>query len=222
MPLAARAEVTLGIGGSPAIATHADSAGTAPLAVRPAPIVDLDATFGDIALHGESVPYERTRSFGPTFDLSSAAFSTFGATLRAYERGHRLAFGVGYGGIIGATFGTEPPSTIANRASGIRLELLERVPLTARTTLELNLAGEPDMHGTTRTNLGIVGAKTLADAVTGSQCDASAVAVTRATRTLAFAYGLRYDATLVQFARSGKLVERESQLIPFLEVRSKL
>ncbi len=190
--------------------------------MRPAPIVDLDATFGNLALHGESVPYERTRSFGPTFDPSSAAFSTFGATVRAFERGHRLAFGIGYGGVKGATFGTEPPGTIASHASGVRLELLERVPLTSRATLELDLAGEPDMHGATRTSVGIVGAPTLVDAARGSQLDASAIAVVRATRTLRFAYGVRYDATTVQFARSGKLVERESQLLPFVQVRIQL
>ena len=219
LPLAARADVTFGIGGAPAIGTYGDVDGARALGGRPVPAADLDARFGMLELHGESVPYERTGYFGNPFDPSTAVLSTFGATLRAYEPGRRLAFGIGYGALLATTFRTEPASTLATEATGVRVELHDRVPLSARTRLELTFGGEPDLRGTTRATLGVVGAATLVDPIVGAHLEASAVDIVEATRRLGFAYGVRYDNATLRFARSDAFVERQARLLPFVQVR---
>lgn len=222
LPLAARADVTLGIGGAPAIGTYGDLDGTRALGGRPVPVADLDARFGSLELHGESVPYERTGYYGNPFDPSTAVLSTFGATLRAYEPGRRLAFGIGYGALLATTFRTEPASTLATEATGVRLELHDRIPVSERATLELTFGGEPDLRGTTRSTLGVVGAAALADPIAGAHLVASVVDVVAANRRLGFAYGVRYDNASLRFARSDALVERQARLLPFAQLRLRL
>ncbi len=216
---AARADVTLGLGGGPAIGTYGDIDGATTTGGRPVPVVDLDANFGSLELSTESLVYQRTRYYGNPFAPSMAALSSFDATLRAYEPGHRLAFGVGYAGVLATTFRTFPTGTLATQASGVRLELHERVPLTTRATLELTFGGEPDLHGTTRASLGVAGAPPVVDAIAGQQLEASAIDVVRANRTLSFAYGLRYTNTDLRFAKSTALVEHDARLVPFVQLR---
>lgn len=211
--------MTLGLGAGPAIGTYRDTDGATTAGARPVPVVDLDADFGALEFHGESLVYQRTRFYGNPFAPSTAALSSFDATLRAYEPGHRLAFGVGYGDVLAKTFRTSPSGTLATQASGVRLELHERIPLTTRTTLELTFGGEPDLHGITRASLGVVGAAPVVDAIAGQQLEASAIDVVRANRTLSFAYGIRYASTDLRFAKSSALVEQDARLVPFVQLR---
>jgi len=218
-PLAARADVTLGIGGAPGFGKYRDIDGSAAHGGRPAPIVDLDVRAGLLELHGESIPYQATPYYGDPFNPSTARLSTYAATLRAYDRGTRLAFGIGYGAILVTTYRNEPAGTLASEARGVRLELHHRTPISAHTTFELSLGSEPDLHGAIRTTLGIEGAAVLTDTIAGARFDASALAVVGATRSLSFAYGVRYANTTLRFARSNALVVRDAEILPFAEMR---
>jgi hypothetical protein len=210
--------VTLGIGGALAIGTHTTIDGTTHGGGAPVPLVDLDATFGALGVHGDALPYAKTRSYGNVFAPSTSTLGGFDATVRAILPGNRTAVGVGYGALFTTVSRTNPPGTLTLEARGVRLEALHRLALSPRTTLELGVGGVPLASGSLATATGVVGTTSVTDPVAGSDVDATVRAVSALRPGLAVAYGARYVRQSFAFAHSNATVERNAALLPFVEL----
>lgn len=222
VPLPARADVALAIGGALASGDHTSLDGTLAGRGRPVPLVDLDATIGALGLHAESIPYVVTAAYGDPAAPSSSRISTADAVLRAFVPNRNFGFGFGYG-ILRTTVDRRAPSGSLDLATtGFRIEAFERVRLSAHASLEMTLGGMPDATGTLVTRVGVPGAVSPRDRVLGSQVDATLRAVDGRRGPLSFAYGIRYRNATYTFAASSALVEHDRALLPFAELRVRL
>lgn len=220
-PLAARADVSVAIGGALAFGEHTSVDGTVRAKGAPLPAIDLDADSGRFAFHGESIPYEQTGRYGDRATFLSR-LDTELASFRAFTPDRRSAVGIGYGATHTTVNGLATPGTVTLEANGLRIEGFERFSLSPRTDLDVTLGGIPRGTGTVVTDVLIPGARVPRDRVVGTQIDATIRAVTTARRNVAFEYGLRYLAQTFSFATSSSLVERNAVVLPFAEVRLRL
>lgn len=218
---AARADVSVAIGGTLALGEHTSVDGTVRAKGAPLPSIDLDANSGRFAFHGESIPYEQTGRYGDRATFRSR-LDTELASFRAFTPDRRSAIGIGYGATHTTVDGLATPGTVTLEANGLRIEGFERFAVSPRTNLEVTLGGIPHATGTLVTDVLMPGAHVPHDRATGTQFDATIRAVGAARRNVAVEYGLRYLAQTFSFAASSALIERNAVVLPFAEVRLRL
>ncbi len=226
---------SLGLTLNASTGTHEESTGRQSVPLLPIPLFDLRVPFKQFELEVEGVP-----SFGPVgYDsgIAAATRSTkisyaFG-TLRYRIPNTRWSAGLGalvynQETVTKRTFpaacpgGCSTPQTVTiteddrSRVGGMRYEIGYAIPLSEQRSLSLQVGVAPSMHATIHEMISSF-TQTFDEPESSSQVDGQLRYAVR-TRSVTWAYGIRYINYLAHFDSNGALSDRNTLVMPFVGV----
>jgi hypothetical protein len=226
---------SIGLTLNASIGTHAEVTGTQRVPLLPIPLFDLRVPFKRFEVEVEGVP-----SFGPVGYDSGVAAATrttkisyaFG-TVRYRLPKTRWSAGLGaivynqqtvtrqtITGLCGPSPCVPPSSTITeddrSRVGGMRYEIGYAIPLSERRSLSLQVGVTPSMHAMIHEYISSFN-RTFDEPESATQIDGQLRYAVQ-SRSVTWAYGIRYINYLAHFVANGALSDRNTLIMPFAGV----